>query len=284
MDRAKIIAGYLPSLRRYSRAITGSQQAGDAAVLAALQILVASKSAAVEDRQIRIELHKALLQIINGPAGERLQMISPFSSPDRQADTALSAMSSLPRQSFLLTAMEGFSVQDAAEIMETSIAELNGYLSLAQQEIATQVATDVLIIEDEVFIAKDLERIVQGLGHRVLYQARTRKEAVRAAKGSKQPGLVLADIHLADGSSGIDAANDILDCYQVPLVFITAYPERLLTGLRPEPTFLISKPFTVHQVRGVISQVLFFKSASRPVRPNAAPAPIISSASMLRAG
>jgi two-component SAPR family response regulator len=127
----------------------------------------------------------------------------------------------------------------------------------AHQEIAEQIATDVLIIEDEVLIARDLANIMTRLGHRVIANVRTRTEAIALIK-SKKPGLVLADIRLADESSGIDAVNDILDQFQVPVVFITAYPDRLLTGLRPEPTFLISKPYSTEEVRAVVSQLLFF--------------------------
>ena len=71
----------------------------------------------------------------------------------------------------------------------------------------------------------------------------TRDEAVQQAIGESRPGLVLADIQLADDSSGIDAVKDILADFEVPVIFITAFPERLLTGERPEPTFLITKPF-----------------------------------------
>jgi len=69
---------------------------------------------------------------------------------------------------------------------------------------------------------------------------------------------VLADIRLADGSSGIDAVNEILAEFSIPVIFITAFHEALLTGIRPEPTFLIAKPFSEDMVRAVISQVLFF--------------------------
>ena len=76
-----------------------------------------------------------------------------------------------------------------------------------------------------------------------------------------RPGLVLADIQLADGSSGIDAVKDILGRFDVPVIFITAFPERLLTGERPEPTFLITKPFQPETVKAAIGQALFFHPA-----------------------
>jgi two-component SAPR family response regulator len=105
-----------------------------------------------------------------------------------------------------------------------------------------QLATDVLIIEDEALIALDLEALVENLGHKVIGVARTRTEAVTIVR-TKPPGLILADIRVADGSSGLDAVNDPLNTFEVPVIFITAYPERFLTGEWPEPAFLISKPY-----------------------------------------
>ena len=127
----------------------------------------------------------------------------------------------------------------------------------AGQEIAEQVATSVLIIEDEPIIALDIEGIVEDLGHAVTGIARTHKEAVASVK-AHPPGLVLADIQLADGSSGLGAVNDILTSINVPVIFITAFPERLLTGEKPEPAFLITKPFQPDAVKAAISQALFF--------------------------
>src|SRR6184192_959012 len=83
-------------------------------------------------------------------------------------------------------------------------------------------------------------------------------------------GLILADIQLADGSSGLDAVNELLKVFEVPVVFITAYPERFLTGERPEPAFLISKPFHPAMVSAVASQALFFQRNSRNRAPRAA--------------
>jgi len=116
-----------------------------------------------------------------------------------------------------------------------------------------------MIIEDEPIIAADLSAIVSGLGHEITGIARTHTEAV--ALGNEQGvDLILADIQLADNSSGIDAVNDLLGIMDVPVIFITAFPERLLTGDRHEPAFLISKPFKEAQVQSAVSQAMFFAS------------------------
>ena len=45
------------------------------------------------------------------------------------------------------------------------------------------------------------------------------------------------------------SATEILRTFDIPVIFITAYPEKLLTGERPEPTYLIAKPFLPETVR-----------------------------------
>lgn len=115
----------------------------------------------------------------------------------------------------------------------------------------------MLIIEDEPIIALDIEALVRDLGHEVTAVARTRSEA-RTFAASETPGLILADIQLADDSSGIDAVKDILTEHHIPVIFITAFPERLLSGDRPEPTYLITKPFKPDTVKAAIGQALFF--------------------------
>ena len=119
----------------------------------------------------------------------------------------------------------------------------------------------MVIIEDEPFIALDLQTLVEEQGHRVIAVARTHREAVEAVN-KERPGLILADIQLADGSSGLEAVNEILGSFSVPVIFITAYPERFLTGAPPEPAFLITKPFGVDSLKAVISQALFFDRKS----------------------
>jgi CheY-like chemotaxis protein len=180
------------------------------------------------------------------------------------ADRKLEAITPKARQAFLLMAVEEFSTPETAQVLETDEDTVKALVDQAASEIAEQVATNVLIIEDEPMIAIDLSDLVAGLGHQVCETARTHKEAVAAFR-KHRPGLVLADIQLADGSSGLDAVNEILESFDVPVIFITAYPERLLTGSRPEPTFLVNKPFRTETVQAVISQALFFDyKAHRP--------------------
>src|SRR5271165_822653 len=96
--------------------------------------------------------------------------------------------------------LEGFSEEDGAKILECDIPTLRRLVDDSGRELTADIATDVLIIEDETLIAMNLAILVEDLGHRMIGVARTHVEAVKLA-GTKHPGLILADIQLADGSS-----------------------------------------------------------------------------------
>jgi CheY-like chemotaxis protein len=157
----------------------------------------------------------------------------------------------------MLLALDDFSLEGAAAVLELPLAEVEDLVETARREVAQQIATDILIIEDDLMIAHDLKRMMAELGHRIIGIARTRQEALVLADATR-PGLILADIQLADGSSGIDAVAEIERKGWCPVVFITAYPERLLTGAPSEPTYLLEKPFDGDAVRVVVGQALFF--------------------------
>ena len=263
---AQSILPHLPYLRRFARSLSGRQKSGDAYVASVLATLAADPSVFPAGLSSRSGLYSLLLKSwnsidLNGRA-EPVDASSPVAAADRRLD----AITPLPRQAFLLVTMEGFSVPEAAVVLGVGPVEIEHLLDTAAREIALQVATNILIIEDEPLIALDLESVVTAIGHRVCAIARTQREAVSAFR-THSPGLVLADIQLADGSSGLDAINEILGESTLPVIFITAYPENVLTGLRPEPTFLIPKPFHHDTVKAVVSQALFFDMKARKATP-----------------
>jgi CheY-like chemotaxis protein/DNA-directed RNA polymerase specialized sigma24 family protein len=261
MSIAREIAPQLPFLRRFGRALSGSQASGDAYVAATLEVLIADPSQFNRDLPARHALYRTFLSLWS--SANDMRRTAPAQALGSAIDRHLDALTPLPRQAFLLRTVEGFSIEEAALILDRSITETTRLIDAAGREIAEQVATTVLIIEDEPIIALDIETIVRELGHEVVGVARTRREAV-AIVADREPGLVLADIQLADGSSGLDAVNDILLRIETPVIFITAFPERLLTGEKPEPAFLITKPFQAESVKAAISQALFFdRRASR---------------------
>ena len=258
MSVSETIAAHLPYLRRFARTLCGSQASGDAYVRAFLEVLIEDPAALPTDLDPRVATYKTFLRLWN-MMDVNLEVDPPGARSSGHIDRKLENIAPLPRQAFLLRWVEGFSQEETARILGIALSEVQELIDAAGREIAGEVATSVLIIEDEPIIAMNLSGIVESLGHGVSAIARTHSEAVRAAK-DKAPGLVLADIQLADGSSGIDAVNELLGSYEVPVIFVTAYPERLLTGQRPEPTYLISKPYDADAVKAVISQALFFEN------------------------
>jgi DNA-directed RNA polymerase specialized sigma24 family protein len=261
MTLSATVAPHLPYLRRFARALTGSQDSGDTYVGAMLESLIADPDILTSASTPKIALYRTLSRLwgsvpLNGH-GESAQ-------PGWEA-TVQGRLANIPgpaRQVFLLSAVEGFERRAIAEILQRSDQEVETLFEDANRQISEMIASDILIIEDEPLIALDIEDTITSLGHRSVGIARTHMEAVRLAR-EKHPQLVLSDIQLADGSSGIDAVNDILGSFDVPVIFITAFPERLLTGERPEPAFLITKPFSPEMVKALIAQALFFDLRSK---------------------
>lgn len=261
MSVSQILAAQLPPLRRYARALCGTQQAGDAFVRATLEAALADGEFRHELAGGRVQLYRAFTAIWSRGHVEIAPEPSPSVGHETAAAERLRIVTPLNRQALLLTTLEEFSMADAATILGLESDAVAGLVEDAIAEIERETATSVLIIEDEPLIAMQLEDLVRSLGHEIAGTAATRTQAV-AAVAQMRPGLVLADIQLADGSSGLDAVEDILQHCDVPVIFITAYPERLLTGDRTEPTYLVTKPFRDETVRAAVSQALFFNSGT----------------------
>ena len=262
MSISDAVAPHIPFLRRFARALSGTQTGGDAYVVATLETLLAEPGCFDATLDPRIALYKLFLRTWrSAPQNRRVDVLTPGepTSPARN----LTAITPEPRIAFLMNAMESFTPREIADTLGRSESDARDLIDQAGREISAQIRTTVLIIEDEPLIAADIKALVEQLGHEVATIARTHDEAVRAAL-DRRPGLILSDIQLADGSSGLDAVNEILMSQEAPVIFITGYPELYLTGQAPEPAFLIAKPYTADSVKAVISQALFFDRRSHP--------------------
>jgi CheY-like chemotaxis protein/DNA-directed RNA polymerase specialized sigma24 family protein len=254
-----LIHRQLPYLRRFARALVGRQGSGDRLVAQAFDRLDGSLAAFDDARQLRLALLQALVDSLGerGAGGRDPDGLSEGATIANERIVA-TRVRSLPENgavALLLATLEGLPVQDIAFVMRLETAAAEARLRAAQAVLDAQDPCTVLIIEDEPVIAMDIAAIVRQAGHLVLGIASTRAEAVAmAARG--RPGLVLADIALADNSSGIKAVDDIRRLDPIPAIFITAFPERLLDDERIEPSLLISKPFSEHLLRVAIAQAL----------------------------
>ncbi len=264
MPTVQQAAQNLPYLRRYGRALTGSQKLGDALVQQTLEAAVADPDLLKITADFRVDLYtlfhqkwteRKSLVLENGQSSDKIE---------KNVQEHLLATTPMSRVALLLTTLEDFDEDQAATILGLSAKEVRILADEAIADIELATTTDVLIIEDEPLITLQLEALVTDMGHKVSGTPTTLDEAVESV-ARRKPGLVLADIQLADGSSGIDAVKHILEAMSVPVIFITAFPERLLTGERPEPTYLITKPFHENTVKAAIGQAMFLGSTALPM-------------------
>jgi CheY-like chemotaxis protein/DNA-directed RNA polymerase specialized sigma24 family protein len=259
VDQSATVARHLPYLRRYARALTGNQSSGDKYAVAVLESIITDPSLLSGHPDPKVALFRVFHSIWSTSG-------APVADADDQLSGAAQAhMAGLTlnsREALLLNTVEGFTEEEVGAIMGLEPDEAQHLVDVAVEEMERSVRGSVLVIEDEAIIAMDIVAIVEGMGHRVTANARTHSEAVHMAAAEK-PDLILADIQLADNSSGIEAVNEILGQFgDIPVIFITAFPERLLTGERPEPAFMINKPYTEEQVRSAVSQAMFFSSTT----------------------
>lgn len=258
------IEGHLPFLRRYARALTGSQVRGDDLAASTLEAIITDMSLIQTEGRFAVRFFSVFHSIWIAQGNTQTSIDGTPQSGERIASARLAKLTPRAREALLLKVMEQFSVEEVGEIMGLSAQEAHDLVRVGASELEGGMVSKIMIVEDEPLIAMDLEAIVAGLGHGVVGNARTHTEALAMFK-DHQPELVLMDVHLADGSSGADAAADILAKWpDQPIIFITAYPERLLTGHGAEPAFLITKPFTEEQVRATVSQALFFSERTVP--------------------
>ncbi|SCY25796.1 response regulator [Paracoccus tibetensis] len=257
-DLAQSIGRELPYLRRYARALTGSQSAGDNYAAATLEAILTDRSVLDGEDDVRIGLFKTF-HVIWQSSGQPIEEAD-LSARERRAQDHLRGLTANSREALLLRTIEELRPDQIARVMQIEPSEAEELVQIALNEMSSALRGRVMVIEDEMIIAMDLKGIVQSMGHEVTGVARTHTAAIDLA-GKHRPDLILADIQLADGSSGVDAVNELLrDMGEIPVIFITAFPERLLTGERPEPAFLISKPYSEEQVRSAVSQAMFFAS------------------------
>lgn len=256
-DLTAMIGNNLPFLRRYARALTGSQDKGDAYAAATLEAILEDTSVFDMNNNPKVALFKVFQSIWSTSGGI-------FNEDDdglrKKAQEHLSALTRDTREALLLHTVEELTHVEVAQVLDRSVEETQELINIAYAEMAKAISGSVMVIEDEAIIAMDLEAIIGEMGHRVTGVARTENAAMKLFE-QETPNLILSDIQLADNSSGVDAVNRILaKTPDIPVIFITAFPERLLTGEGPEPAFLIAKPYTENQVRSAISQAMFFSS------------------------
>ncbi|TVQ36079.1 MAG: response regulator [Geminicoccaceae bacterium] len=253
VDLQLLLTRHVPTLRRFARALLGTQRAGDTWVESALHRLLRGE-ALIGEASAKVDLLSLLLHT---PAPNTTPLPVGRKTIENEAALVerLRALADVERLLLLLVDLEALPLADAARVVGTDHETARVRLAAARARLRTQPRQRVLIVEDESLIALDLAETVRALGHDVVGIAANYRQAIDEA-GRSKPTLILADIQLADDRTGIDVANELVRDGRVAVVFITAFPERLLTGTKPEPAFLITKPFDRDMLTVALAQAI----------------------------
>ncbi len=210
----------IPHARRYARALVAMAEAGDSLVERALtEVMGAGAEVSFPAHRLYSAISRLHRDEAKGPLEDTLR-----------------------RQVLLLRALEDLGNAETAAVVGLDEASAERLYEDALVDARRLASADALIIEDEPVIAMEIERLMTQCGHRVIGVAASEEKALALAVSSP-PGLILADIKLGAGGSGREAVARILQNAPAPVIFVTAYPEHLLTGQHPEPAFVLGKPF-----------------------------------------
>jgi len=125
----------------------------------------------------------------------------------------------------------------------------------------------IFIVEDEAIVANDIQETLKSLGYVVTGIARSGETAIEKVKETK-PDLVLMDIHLAGEMDGVEAAGKIHVLYDIPIIYLTAYADKLLLDRAKitEPYGYILKPYDERELHSVIEMALYKSKLEREIK------------------
>ncbi|MBI4813463.1 MAG: response regulator [Methanobacterium sp.] len=115
-----------------------------------------------------------------------------------------------------------------------------------------------MLVEDEIIVAADVKNRLENMGYSVLGIFDTGEEAIQKA-GELKPNLVLMDIVLKGEMDGIDAAQNIRELYDIPIIYLTAYSdEKTLERAKvTEPFGYVLKPFEDREIQSAIEMAIY---------------------------
>jgi CheY-like chemotaxis protein/DNA-directed RNA polymerase specialized sigma24 family protein len=248
----------LPRLRRYARAATGSVAAGDAALAESLPGVAAALLEPSDDsrgRDGRGALQKALAALVRVLDAPRVVSLP-------VGGTVADAVAALPRDArhaLLLTLVEGLREDEAALVLDRTVEGVRQSLASARSALWPLQPARVLIIEDEPLVASHIASVVEELGHAVCGLAADETEAWLAARRMR-PELILADLDLGAGGSGLAIARRIVANDDVPVVFVTGDP----SAIPSTRALVVRKPYREAALRAAIGRALAGRHAAIP--------------------
>ncbi len=256
MIHERDIIDNLPSLRRFARVLVGNTKWADTAIEQMLELSTTRPWYWEDAEPSKTNLYRAFLRYWNDPLRTRVASSRAGASLEKVNTTEITGREiSIPRQAFLLVSLEKFSSSEVCIILDLREDQLEVSLQQAREQMRCGYSANILIIEDELLIALDLELIATELGHNVVGLARTHEEALAIASGTDLD-LILADLNLADGSSGVRASEELMKSKSLPVIYISGISENFVTGRASEAEFFLSKPFQRENARALIGHAL----------------------------
>lgn len=132
---------------------------------------------------------------------------------------------------------------------------------------AVKPAIRVQIVEDELIVAYDLRQSLEGMGYAVTGIASSEQQAVDLA-ARERPDLVLMDINLGRGGDGTRAAAQIVEQFQLPVIYLTAYAgdDMLQKAIQAAPYGYVLKPFEPRELNATIRAAIARAEAEKKTR------------------
>lgn len=121
----------------------------------------------------------------------------------------------------------------------------------------------ILIVEDEIFVASEIEQIVAEMGHAPIAIAADRASALRHASNTD---IALVDLNLRDGPTGLDIGKILAQTHGVSVVYLTANPSQLGDGV-PGTIGVVSKPVAERDLRDIVNYAVARRAAADAAPP-----------------
>lgn len=254
------IAEYLPSLRRYSHAVTGSAAVGDAQVAALIETLILGRGPALGD----LPLNLGLYRMLTISTASVIDTAPALQSGDFRK--CVQALASRQRQALLLTSVEGLTMSDVGRVMDCPEGDVCALISAATRSITQAKAdADILIVGEHPSAADALRRMLNSFGYAVSDVAHSLQDALAIA-AERRPRLVVADL---GGQHAIQRLAAFAKSLEAPLVYISSTPLKTLAD-DLDNVLHVGKPIEARDIKATIDRALFGEQQDDVSRSSAA--------------
>lgn len=244
---------YLPSLRRYSHAVTGSASEGDALVAALINSLIASPTPLQNGRLMHIELYRSLNALLPTHLESGLRADA---GPMRQRVQGLPLQH---RQALLLVSVERMSAAETAHILGISEVQVGDLIVEATRMMTSSIpAPEILIVGEHESATDALRRMMDSLGYAISDVAHSLQDALEIPN-DRRPGLVLADL---PGQHAIQRLATFAKSLEAPLVYISSTPLQTLAH-DLDNALHVRKPVDADRVKETIDRAILETDSQR---------------------